>query len=77
MRRCVYLCAGARSTMVQGTCGRTKALSDENVLTGLIRLTSPSANCQVADPSQFVIGIALKELLLSHFKTVYRLLVIC
>lgn len=46
---------------------RKKSLHDENAHVGLIHLTSPSASCLAADPSQFVFGNAQKELLLHYF----------
>lgn len=45
-----------------------KSRHDENAHVGLIHLTSPSASCLAADPSQFVFGNAQKEVLLGHFR---------
>lgn len=44
-----------------------KSRHDENAHVGLTHLTSPSASCLAADPSQFVFGKARKEVLLGHF----------
>lgn len=60
---------GHNDTLQQVTCCRKekkqktkkKSRHDENAHVGLIHLTSPSASCLAADPSQFVFRKAQKE----------------
>lgn len=69
-------------TLQQVTCCRKKktkkkSCHDENVHVGLIHLTSPSASCLAADPSQFVFRKAQKEVLLGHFGKAHGLSSAC